>query len=543
MRHRSLGFGIAAASFTLLWFALLSGRSLYDPDEGRYAEIPREMQAGGDWVIPHLNGLAYLEKPPLQYWLTALTFRSIGASEFAARLCTGVAGYLSLLLVYLLGVRLWGFDAGVKAFLYTSASTLFFLVGHQLTLDMLLSFWLLGALACFLLAQDARATDRQSRAWMLGVWAAMALAMLTKGLIGVLIPGATLCLYAIWQRDWSALRRLNLRWGLPLFIAIAAPWFILAARSNPAFLRFFFIREHIQRFLTPIEHRTQPWWFFVPVLLVGIMPWVPQAASVSISMWRERVPRGQFDAPRLLWIWCAFTVIFFSLSDSKLIPYILPAIPALALLCANPAAGDGRGRLFAGATLSLASSLGVLAYASGRWGSADAQALLLLVRPNLWSTGAVLAAGALVCVVYALQDRYRAALAGLCVAWMLASATILVAADRAQSLFSAKDMAMTLRRTAVPGAPVYTVQSYEQSLPFYLQHAVVLVNYRDEFDLGLGQAPELGIATLQEFSVKWSSLAQGYAVISPETLERLRALGLPMHVTAQFPGRVIISRR
>ena len=198
--------GAAAVCFTVLWFALLAGRPLYEPDEGRYAEIPREMLSGGDWVIPHLNALAYLEKPPLQYWLTALVYRGFGENEFTARLCTGLAGYLSLATLFVLGARLWGLDAGVRALLYASASALFVLLGHQLTLDMSLSFSLLASLGCFLLAQVRRDDAVPWRGWMLGCWAAMAFAVLTKGLIGVLIPAATLGSYVIWQRDWPLLR-------------------------------------------------------------------------------------------------------------------------------------------------------------------------------------------------------------------------------------------------------------------------------------------------------------------------------------------------
>ena len=362
--RKSWMFGMAVLLCTVLWFALLAQRPLFDPDEGRYAEIPREMMlSGGDWVIPHLNGIVYLEKPPLQYWLTALAFRAFGENEFAARLCTGLAGYLSLAAVFFLGRTLWGFDAGVRAALFSAASTLFVLLGHQLTLDMLLSFWLTVALGCFLMAQARREGTGHRRLWMLGCWAAMALALLTKGLIGVLIPAAALGAYVLWQRDWRLLRRLNLRWGVPLFAAIAAPWFVLAARANGQFLEFFFVREHFLRFLTPIEHRTQPWWFFVPVLTVGIMPWLPQAALALAAPPTDRARRGEFDPLRLLWIWCVFVLVFFSLSDSKLIPYILPAVPALALLCAGRRAGrgagggqgDGRGSLLAGALLTLAS--------------------------------------------------------------------------------------------------------------------------------------------------------------------------------------------
>jgi 4-amino-4-deoxy-L-arabinose transferase-like glycosyltransferase len=550
MFRKSSIFGVAVIACTVLWFALLAGRPLFDPDEGRYAEIPREMLSGGDWVIPHLNALVYLEKPPLQYWLTALAFRGFGQNEFAARLCTGLAGFLSLATVFFIGRKLWGIDAGVRALLFTSASTLFVLLGHQLTLDMLLSFFLTAALGCFLMAQARHDSLVTWRVWMLGCWAAMAFAMLTKGLIGVLIPAATLIAYVVWQRDWMPLRRLNLRWGLPLFTAIAAPWFVLAARANPQFLRFFFVREHFQRFLTPIEHRTEPWWFFAPVLVVGIMPWLPHALRALGSPFADRAPRGQFDAARLLWIWCVFVLIFFSYSDSKLIPYILPAVPALALLCAGRKAGDSRASVLAGALLSLASCMGILAYASGRWSSAEARGLLLLIRPMLLCTCILLGAGALISASCVLRGRPRAALASLCISWFLASGTILVAANAAQALFSAKDIALALRlRAAAAGAagaadvPIFAVQSYQQSLIFYLQRPLVLVDYRDEFDLGLTQDPSRGIATLRQFAEAWQPLSDGFAVMPPSTRDRLSVLGVPMREIARFPDRVIMSRR
>jgi 4-amino-4-deoxy-L-arabinose transferase-like glycosyltransferase len=553
--RKSWMLGAAAILGTVLWFALLGQRPLFDPDEGRYAEIPREMLSGGDWVIPHLNALVYLEKPPLQYWLTALAFRGLGQSEFSARLCTGLAGYLTLLTVFLLGRKLCGFDAGVRAVLFTSASAMFVLLGHQLTLDMLLSFWLTAALGCFLMAQERCDTARHWRAWMLGCWAAMAFAMLTKGLIGVLIPGATLGAYLLWQRDWTLLRRLHLRWGLPLFTAIAAPWFVSAARANRQFLWFFFVREHFQRFLTTIEHRTEPWWFFAPVLVVGIMPWLPQAAQALVFAPRERVPPGQFDAARMLWIWCVFVLVFFSFSDSKLIAYILPAVPALALLCAARTGGASRGALLAGAALSLASCLGVLAYVSGAWVSVEGLRLLLLIRPMLCCLSALLALGALLTTFCVLRGRPLVALAALSSTWFLGSATLLIAANAAQALFSAKDVALALRRaaasaepaggpTGIPsGVPIFAVQSYQQSLVFYLQRPVVLVDYRDEFDLGLTQDPRRGIATLRQFADVWQPLNEGFAVLPPISRDRLSALGVPMREFARFPDRVIVSRR
>jgi len=535
--------GLAAIACTLLWFALLAQRPLFDPDEGRYAEIPREMLSGGDWVIPHLDALVYLEKPPLQYWLTALSLRGFGENEFAARLCTGLAGYLSLGIVFLVAQHLWGAEAGFRALLFTSASSLFVLLGHQLTLDMLLSFCLSAALGCFLVAQAGRNERGSWRAWMLGCWAAMAFAVLTKGLIGVLIPAASLGLYILWQGDSWLLRRLNLRWGLPLFLGLATPWFLAAARENPRFLTFFFVREHLQRFLTPIEHRTEPWWFFLPVLVIGILPWLAQVCRSVAATIANRAPRGEFDAARLLLMWGLFVVIFFSFSDSKLIPYILPAVPALALLCASGKAADNPAALLIGALLTLAACAGILAYTSGIGSSAESRELLALIRSTLFWTCALLALGALICAVCVLKARPLAALTGLCGSWFLATSTLLVAAIPAAPLYSAKNVAAVLLSQAAPADPIFAVQSYQQSLPFYLRHPVTLVNYRDEFDLGLTQDPDRGIETLQQFSQVWRGLNAGFAVLPWRTRDRLAAQGLPMREIAHFPDRVIISRR
>jgi 4-amino-4-deoxy-L-arabinose transferase-like glycosyltransferase len=534
---------LVLTGMTVLWFALLGGRSLYDPDEGRYAEIPREMLRSGDWLIPHLNGLIYLEKPPLQYWLTALSYRCFGETEMAARLCTGLAGYLSLVIVYFVGRRLWGGAAGLKAVLLTGASSLFVLLAHQLTLDMMLTLWLLACLGCFLVAQSERENRERCRAWMLGCWVAMALAVLTKGLIGVVVPAATLLWYVLWQRDRRVVRELNIRWGLALFAAISVPWFVLAARANPEFLRFFFIREHLQRFLTPVEHRSEPWWFFILVIALGILPWFPLAMRAMALTWRRSLPRGQFDPARVLWAWSAFVFLFFSLSDSKLITYVLPIVPALALLCASRPAQDERNSLGLGAIASLAASVGIMAYGNVAWHMPSGDVLATHRQPGLVGAAGLLAAAAAACLVQLRNKRAQAALATLCVGWFLSSFAVLVAATEAQRFFSAKALAMELQTVAKAASPVYSVRVYDQSLPFYLRQPVVLVDYRDEFALGLDQDPARGIADLSEFADRWRGLKEGYAVMRPGTRDLLEAQGLPMRELVRSADRVLLSRR
>src|SRR5450755_139261 len=508
---------IAVAALSLLWFALLAGRPLYDPDEGRYAEIPREILSRGDWLIPHLNGLVYLEKPPLQYWLSALSIAALGPSEFVARLYTGLCGYLSLWLVFAVARRLWGAQVAQKAVILTAGSILFILLGHQLTLDMSLSFWLMLSLASFMFAQTEPVHRAAARNWMLGCWAAMALAVLTKGLIGVLIPAATLLIYLLWQRDWALLARLQIKWGVPLFLAIAAPWFVLASRANAEFLHFFFIREHFQRFLTPIEERSEPWWFFIPVLLVGILPWATLGLRSLALDWRAQSPAGGFHPVRLLWIWSVFVLLFFSASNAKLIPYILPALPTLALLCARPRRADERLHVWAGAALSIGFAIGVLGYASAIFSTAHAAMLAMRLRPMLLCLAAVLAAGAIAAIWLAHRRQVLSAWASLAAGWAAAAIAITAAAFEVQDLFSSKDIAALIEREASATTPVYSVQTYQQSLPFYLRRTVTLVDYRDEFALGQRQAPDLGIANLADFGMRWGSLKEGIAVMPPVT--------------------------
>jgi len=172
----------------MLWFATLSLRPLFNPDEGRYAEIAREMLAGGDWVIPHLNGLAYIEKPPLQYWATALSLRVFGQSEFAARFYTALSALGTVLAVWLVAHRLWGSSAAWRASLMLSSMLLFLVMGQLLTLDMGLTLYLTVALAGFLLAQTGRRSSEFG--WMLLAWIATALGVLSKGLVAAAIPAA-----------------------------------------------------------------------------------------------------------------------------------------------------------------------------------------------------------------------------------------------------------------------------------------------------------------------------------------------------------------
>jgi 4-amino-4-deoxy-L-arabinose transferase-like glycosyltransferase len=319
------------------WFSGIAVRKLQHPDEGRYAEIAREIAVSGNWVTPRLNGLKYFEKPPLQYWATAIAFNAFGVHEWTARLAPALAGILAVMIVGATAARLGGptsgSTSGAYAALVLASCVRQLALSQLLTLDSVLSLWLAAALCAFLLAQRDELPLAVQRNWMLVAYAAAAGATLTKGLIGLVIPSATLVLYSLVTRDAGPWKRLHLLPGLTLYLALTVPWFLLVSRDNPEFAQFFFIHEHFGRFLTTEHHREGGWYYFVPLLLAGILPWLFVWLWTLRRSWRNAATAfNGFSWPKFCLVWASFVFVFFSLSGSKLPSYILPMFPALALV-------------------------------------------------------------------------------------------------------------------------------------------------------------------------------------------------------------------
>jgi 4-amino-4-deoxy-L-arabinose transferase-like glycosyltransferase len=537
-RARGLYWGLAGL-LSLVWLATLAGRPLFNPDEGRYAEIPREMLRGGDWVIPHLNGLDYIEKPPLQYWATAATYRLLGVSEFSARLYTALTALATLALIGFLAARLWGSGAGWRAAAVLSGMFIFVVLGQLMTLDMSLTFWMTASLAGFLLAQHAPSAERR---WMLFAWLSTALGVLTKGLVAAAIPAAVLIIYSLCRRDYSPWRKLHLKWGLPLFLGVTVPWHWLAAERLSDFLQFFFVREHFARFLTPVAERQEPWWFFGWVFLAGTVPWTVPALRVLVSGWRT--PRGSFSPTLFLWIWVVFVCLFFSLSNSKLMPYILPAMPALAVLIGTQPLPTLKRDLLITSILTSGFALvfGAASFALPRLIPASPRQpyFLLLAKPAREVAVLLLLSGLFVWVQRAGSATRAAAVLG--VGWSLAVLLLIRAATLVAPIYSGIDLAAAVP----PGerlAPLYSVRTYDQSLTFYLQRPVTLVGYRGELDYGLRKAPDREITDLDGFLTTWNSQLDAYAVMDKRTFDNFQQRGVPMRTVGQNVGEVMVSRQ
>jgi 4-amino-4-deoxy-L-arabinose transferase-like glycosyltransferase len=524
-----------------VWLGTLAGRPLFNPDEGRYAEIPREMLSGGDWVIPHLNGLDYIEKPPLQFWATATAYRFLGVNEFSARLYTALTALATVAVMGFLARRLWGKDAGWRAAAILSGMFMFVVLGQLMTLDMSLSFWMTASLAGFLLAQQGARTERL---WMLVAWSAAALGVLTKGLVAAAIPAAVLVIYSLWSRDFLPWRKLHAALGLPLFLSITVPWHWLAALKLDDFLQFFFVHEHFARYLTPIAERQEPWWFFGYVFLLGTVPWTIPALRVVISGWRSAEPPGQFRPTLFLWIWVIFICVFFSLSDSKLMPYILPAIPALAVLIAALPVATLKRDFLVTAMLTTAAAL---ALGAATWfmpalipDSVGRPYFLLLAKPLREVAAVLLVSGVFVWVHGARQVTRAGAFLG--VGWCLAVLLMVRSTSLIAPIYSGVDLAAALP-AAERDAPLYSVRTYDQTLTFYLQRSVMLAGFRGELDYGLRKAPDREIADIDEFIKVWTSQTRAYAVMNKRTFDNFKERGVPMRPVGQTAPNVMVARQ
>jgi 4-amino-4-deoxy-L-arabinose transferase-like glycosyltransferase len=545
---RSRWIACALLVCALIWFVGLEYRGLFMPDEGRYADIAREMLDANDWVTPRLNGIKYLEKPPLQYWATAGAFAMFGVDEWTARLWPAVTGLLCIAFAAFAARRLApGSPGGVTA-LMLAGSWGFFLGSQFLTLDMGLTFFLTAAMLSFALSRRTDISPKAQRDWMLLAWAAAACAVLSKGLVGVVIPGLALAVYLALERDLSVLRRLHWIPGLSLFAAIVLPWFILVQDRNPEFFHFFFVHEHFERYSLPDHHRPGPWWYFVPVVLVGLWPWTPAVPAAIAKAWRAP-PGDGFKLDRFLVIWAAVVLVFFSASHSKLPGYILPAMPAILLVLARHYPDMSEGMRRSPALASVASGLVLMLLAAVlpalsehlSWSAFDA-------KYSIWLFAAALALSAAGLAALGLQRRawhepafVVVALGSLLAAQLALSGTHVVDEHYSSERLIEPIAGEKLRFTS--DAPFYSVASYDQSVPFYLGRSVTLVGYKDELAPGIAAEPGKYVGSVDEFLGLWRTDAAAFAIMTPRLYEKLSREGLPGHVLAHDARWTIVARR
>jgi 4-amino-4-deoxy-L-arabinose transferase-like glycosyltransferase len=525
------------------WFATLQVRPLLDPDEGRYAEIPREMLASGDWITPRLDDLKYFEKPPLQYWATAVAYEAFGLRQWSSRLWSVGLAFACLPLVFAWVSSLYGRDRALLALTALAVSPFFVIVGHLNLLDGSFTFWLTAAVLAFTRAQTLAPASSAERRWMLSAWGAGALAVLSKGIVVGVLAGAALILYTLSERDTRTWRRLHLGAGLALFTAIAAPWFVVVSLRNPSFPGFFFVHEHFTRFLTTVHQRAEPWWYFLPLLLLGVLPWIAPLARAWRRAWAGGAPATaagmpQFKPLKFLLIFAAVTLVFFSASGSKLAPYILPMLPVLAAVtgaCSGAGGEFARHAARIGAGLVVVIAAGLLVYSAQRNSYVPHQALW-------WALAGALAALVAVVVTFRTQPSMPIPAAIVTAASaMLAWQCLLCEYTVIPPTRSARDLVSTARPFIGAQTPLYSVGQYRETLSPYLGRTLQLVGYEGELQFGLQEQPDKRMA-LPEFAARWSAGGEAVAFFDPGVWDEWRRRGLPGRVIAADNYTVAVSR-
>jgi hypothetical protein len=303
---------------------------LLDPDETRYSEISDIMVDTGDYVTPRLNHVVYLEKPPLAYWATAAMFKIFGEHEFSARIFSGLCAWGCILLAFSMGSFLHDEKTGLYSAGVLSTFLYIYILGHINLLDIPLAFFV-----CLATWAGYRYIigGKPLKGWLYLLYTASALAFLTKGLIGVVFPFAILILWLLIAKKGREILRLFSPVGLIILIAIVSPWLILVHRANQEFLWFFFVHEHFLRYTTKIHERYHSVLYYLPVVILGVLPWAAfLIQSIRASRANgDKTYLGRIDKHFLI-TWIVFIFAFFSVSSSKLIPYIAPLFLPIAVI-------------------------------------------------------------------------------------------------------------------------------------------------------------------------------------------------------------------
>lgn len=472
---------------SLFFGTLLGVRALSVPDEARYTEIPRYMVMSGDYVTPRLNGIKYFEKPPLMYWLEASSIKLFGVQEWALRFWPAFLGLLTCLATYFSAMCLYSRRVGVFAAIILASSLLFNFISRLIILDVAVTCFLTLTLYSFLLAAHAK-TKKQQTVYLVLFFINAALSVLSKGLIGIVIPGAIIILWALVTRQYKQILLGFKPWGILLFLAIAAPWHILVARQNPEFLWFYFVHEHFLRYLTSVHGRSQTVFYFTPLIVFGWFPWTAYfLASLGENikkLWQEKSKCSSELA--FLLVWPLFIFFFFSISNSKLIPYITPAFPPLAILVGKTVSEIWAGQRDDRRIVLLSSivsflfviAVSIVAYKRGLLFESDFKGhyislvtILLLLMVGIPFLKKVISSRAVIvgnivlsfCLVVAIQ-----------LGWELADPR------------SSKELVMQIAAIKQPGDKVATINRYCQDIAPYLNQKICVIDYRpNELQYGI----------------------------------------------------------
>jgi 4-amino-4-deoxy-L-arabinose transferase-like glycosyltransferase len=522
---------------TFLFFFHLGTYGLWEPDEARYAEIAREMLASLNLIVPHLNFVPYIEKPPLLYWLTTLSMSVLGVNEFAARFINALAALFGVAATIFFTAKTFDIRRAILAGAVLCTSAIYAVMAQVLTTDMLLTAIMTTAMYALFLHW------REGGRWCWLAYVAMGFAVLTKGPVGVVIPMLAGTIF-LWREGElrGAISRFHLIAGAIVTAVIALPWFIAITIREPGFFDFYFIGEHFRRFFDSNYSHGQPIYYYVPIVIGGLVPWT---FAVPFIPWRSLTPN---PARRFCVIASATILILFSLSSAKLVPYVLPAIPPIAILIA-----DGIATLMEQRDVSYARRLagigpliavsGIAAIVIALHAPEFRAPYPMMVRPVIYATGAILIGGGIFCFAAFWTRRGLIGLATI----VLTAAAVLTGVSYgrllAEPIRSYAQLAREIERVA-PDARLVCYPRYVQSLPFYCRRRVILVGGKTELTFGSEHSPDAAdyfFITRADLIKLWRDPRPTVFIVDRFALDAIKPIIGDYQVIASDPKKVAIA--
>lgn len=481
---------LAGAAFLVaafMFFGRLGELPLIDPDEGRNAEVAREMGESGAWVVPTFNAIPYLDKPALYFRAVALSFGAFGRSEATARLPSAVSAAALAIMMFLFCRRAYGERAAALTVLVLGTTPLVVGFARLVIFDMPLALFVCGAILAGYLAEEDGAPRRR---WLLVGAAASGVATLIKGPVGFLVPAAVLAVLHLVERRPRAILRMLAPVNVLLFLAIVLPWFVALVYEHPEFVHYGLVEETMRRYATTTLRRTEPFYYYGPILLVVLFPWSALLPEAAVAAWRNRARWTSVD--RFLIVWAVVVVAFFSTSQGKRPGYILPGVVALAALTARLfdhalTQPDGRATrliLRASVGLALLSAVAAGALSLNLAGPDRLQDLLGFesnefgrLQPDIGVLVAALGGIAVVAFAGRLWRDARLALGVFVLPAVLFLAVGFGTAARYAEASSSRALARALDPRP-PGTIVACLECFAVGLPFYVGQPVTYITQR-----------------------------------------------------------------
>ena len=485
--------------FTLIIAAFFSieigNRSFGNPDESRYVEISREMAESNDFVTPRLNGVKYFEKPPLFYWMEAASIKLMGVGFGKSRLVQLTLALFGCLSLMLVGLKAYNITTAVLSAGVLSTSVLYYVQSRFINLDLSVSVFIAASLWCYFLA-IVKPCDIKRKWLLFGFYIFAALAVLSKGLIGIILPGLVIFVWLMFngqtfrEKLKTVVDSLYLP-GILAFALVAVPWHVICAQRNPGFAYFYLIYEHFVRYATLEHHRYQPVWFFVPIILAALLPWT----GICFASFQKAIKeKGSDNIFLLSWITSIF--VFFSFSNSKLIPYILPILPPIALLTGRLLDDYINGNMIKTVRIGFYASIGVIGLAALA-SVAFIQDLVARVlsaesMPLLWCLFGViiLLAVAVIALEYFMKDQELKRSTQV-IAFLFAACNIMLLINRLAEFYqdsrkpSTYAISQAIKYNLTPGTEVFVYDHCFYDLCIYLKHNVGVIDHIGELQFGV----------------------------------------------------------